>query len=55
MHVQHADGEAKFRLDAALELARNYGLRNDQLRTAEDLIREHEDVIRAAWRTHFPR
>jgi len=54
VHVQHADGEAKFWLEPGLELAQNYGLRADHLRAAEQLIREHEDEIRAAWEKHFP-
>lgn len=54
VHVQHAEGEAKFWLDPTLELAKNHGLRIDQLASAEELIKEHEHVIRAAWRKHFP-
>jgi len=51
----HAEGEAKFWLEPVLELAQNYGLRADHLRTVADLIREHEDEIPAAWRKHFRR
>ena len=54
VHVQHADGEAKFWLEPGIELAQNYGLRADHLKSAEQLIREHEDEIRAAWQKHFP-
>ena len=46
---------AKFWLEPTLELAKNYGLRSDQLVTVEDLIKEHEDAIRVAWRKHFSR
>ncbi len=53
VHVQHADGEAKFWLDPALELAVNHGLRTDELSTVEQLIREHENDIRTAWQQHF--
>lgn len=53
VHAQHANGEAKFWLDPAIELAQNYGLRPPDLGTAEQLIREHEDEIREAWRKHF--
>ena len=53
VHVQRVEGEAKFRLEPVLELAQNYGLRADQLRTAERPIKEHEDEFRAAWRKHF--
>lgn len=55
VHVQHADGEAKFWLEPTLELAHNYRLRANQLAAAEKLIKEHEDAIRAAWAKHFPR
>jgi Domain of unknown function (DUF4160) len=55
VHVQHAEGEAKFWLEPTLELAHNYGLRPDQLAAAEKLIKEHDDAIRAAWVKHFPR
>jgi len=54
VHIQHADGEAKFWLEPSIELAQNYGLRPHHLGAAEQLIREHEDEIRAAWHKHFP-
>ena len=54
VHVQHANGEVKFWLEPKVEVAQNYGLRTDELGTAEELIREHEDEIRAAWEKHFP-
>ena len=53
IHVQHANGEAKFWLEPVIELAQNYGLKDDELRTAEQLIGGHEDEIRTAWRKHF--
>jgi hypothetical protein len=53
VHVQHASGEAKFWLEPGVEVAHNYGLRADELAMAEQLIREHENDIRAAWRKHF--
>jgi len=33
--VHHADGEAKFWLEPAIELAQNYGLNDRQVRAAE--------------------
>lgn len=53
-HVQHADGEAKFWIDPAVELFANYGLKPHQLAEAEKLIREHIDDVRLAWAKHFP-
>lgn len=55
VHVHHADGEAKFWLEPAIELAQNYGLNDRQLRSAETLIRRHENDIRSAWHQHFGR
>ncbi len=53
VHVQRANGEAKFWLEPQSELAQNYGLSQRQLNTALRLIREHADEIRAAWKAHF--
>lgn len=54
VHVHATAGEAKFRLEPRIELARNYGLSMRQVNAALRLIREHEDEIRKAWKTHFP-
>ena len=54
IHVQHPTGEAKFWLDPAISLARNYGLTEQRLAKVRSLIQEHEDEIRIAWRSHFP-
>lgn len=53
VHVHHADGEAKFWLEPSIELAQNYGLNSRQLASAQSLIEEHHDEIRAAWAAHF--
>jgi hypothetical protein len=53
VHVQRANGEAKFWLEPQIELAQHYGLSQRQLNTARRLIGEHEDEIRAAWQAHF--
>ena len=55
VHVQAAKGEAKFWLDPQVELAANYGLSPRTVSKALRIIREHEDEIRAAWKTHFER
>jgi len=55
VHAQSADGEAKFWLDPSVELAVSFGLREKDLKIIEDLIRDHEDEIRAAWHEHFGR
>jgi hypothetical protein len=53
VHVQHTDGEAKYWLEPALELAQNYRLTEQQLRRAKSLIEEHIDELRRAWKKHF--
>jgi hypothetical protein len=51
---QNRLGEAKW-LEPTLKLAQNYRLSDRQLRAIEELIREHENEIRAAWQAHFGR
>ena len=54
VHVQHANGEAKFWIDPVVELAANFGLKPKQLAEIQTLIEEHLNEIRAAWARHFP-
>jgi hypothetical protein len=53
IHVQTADAEAKFWIEPEIELARNYELSEQDLRRVLELIVEHEQEIRDAWRSHF--
>lgn len=53
VHVQSAEGEAKFWLDPEIELAKNYKLGEGDLKRIQKLIVEHEDEIRNAWHRHF--
>jgi hypothetical protein len=53
VHVQSGDGEAKFWLDPSIELARNHGLRDTDVRRTQELVTEHEQEIRDAWNSHF--
>jgi len=53
VHVVSADGEAKFWLEPAIELAKNHRYSGPQLRQIEALIREHNDELTGAWRNHF--
>ena len=54
VHVQHADGEAKFWIEPTVEMATNFGLKPKQVAEVEQLIEEHLDEIRSAWAKHFP-
>ena len=53
IHVHGEGGEAKFWIEPRIELARNYGLTENDLDKVRKLIEEHEDGIRNAWRRHF--
>jgi len=54
VHVQHAEGEAKFWIEPHVELHANYGLKGKRLAEAERLVEEYVDEIRSAWARHFP-
>ena len=53
VHVQCADGEAKYWIEPSISLARNKGLSEADLQVVEQMIREHEHEIRIAWHRHF--
>lgn len=53
VHVYQSNGEAKFWLEPAIELAQNYGLSAQELREIESLVRLREQEIKNAWRRHF--
>jgi hypothetical protein len=54
VHVQHANGEAKFWIEPMVELAANFSLKQKQLTEVQKLIEEHLNEIRSAWAKHFP-
>jgi hypothetical protein len=54
VHVQHAEGEAKFWIEPTMELAVNHGLRPRRLAEVVKILEEHYDDIRHAWAKHFP-
>ncbi|MGB8436350.1 MAG: DUF2283 domain-containing protein [Burkholderiales bacterium] len=51
--IEIINGEAKFWMEPKIELAKNYGLNDKELRTVKTLIEEHADEIRNAWHRHF--
>jgi hypothetical protein len=55
VHVQHAEGEAKFWLEPGIALARNHGLSRRRITAALALVRRHQDELRRAWEAHFGR
>ena len=53
VHVHGSNGEAKFWLEAEIDLPDNYGLRSGELSTVRGLIKEHQDEIKNEWIRHF--
>lgn len=53
VHVQSADGDAKFWLEPEIELAMQHGLPLHRVSEIRRLVEEHQDEIRDAWRQHI--
>jgi Domain of unknown function (DUF4160) len=53
VHVICGHGEAKFWMEPEIEVAKHFGLTAADLRLVRDLIEEHKDEIKGAWRKHF--
>jgi len=53
IHVASAEGEAKFWMEPELEMARNHGLSQRDLKAIRGLIMERNEQIRNAWNKHF--
>jgi hypothetical protein len=53
VHVQSAEGEAKFWIEPKVELALSHGLNDRQLRRVQQIVEERRDEIRSAWNKHF--
>jgi len=53
VHINCADGEAKYWLEPAIELAKNHGLSPPQLTKIRQIIEAHEHELINAWNLHF--
>ena len=53
IHIYCPDGEAKYWLEPQIELAKNYKLPRQQLRQIEQIIKEHYDEFKNAWKLYF--
>lgn len=53
VHVHCADGEAKFWLEPAIELAKNDRLSAQQLAKIREIVEVHENERISAWKTCF--
>ena len=52
VHVYCGNGEAKYWLEPATELAGNYGLNRKELSDIERILEERRDEIILRWRRH---
>ena len=52
VHIRNADGEAKFGIKPT-KLISNAGMKNKDLKLAESLIEENEDLIETKWKEYF--
>ena len=53
VHIQTQEGEAKYWIDPVIELAKNYGVRKKDLKTAEKILGEKYDEFTKLWNKHF--
>jgi len=53
IHVRNANGEAKFWLTPAVQLARNDGYDARTLRELVNVINEHQEQLLEAWNGYF--
>ncbi|MBI3316764.1 MAG: DUF4160 domain-containing protein [Candidatus Omnitrophica bacterium] len=53
VHVMSADGEAKFWIEPVVALAENYGLKATELKKLHQVVEEHQNEIKQAWKKHF--
>lgn len=53
VHVECADGDAKFWLEPLIALANFHQLSSKDLARIENIVREHRDDFIAAWQRHF--
>ena len=49
IHVQNADGRAKFQVSPKVKLLSNKGLKSSDLKLAEAVIEENETILIKAW------
>jgi hypothetical protein len=52
VHIENADGDAKFEINP-VKLINNNGMKNKDLRLAESIIEENEELIEKRWKEYF--
>ena len=53
IHVRSPDGEAKFWLEPEVELAKNHGFSQKELKELASIVKEASDEICKHWNKHF--
>jgi hypothetical protein len=53
VHVQSADGIAKFWLEPIIALAEYYNLSTKELKEITGIIEEKENEFKSSWKKHF--
>ena len=53
VHVRKGDGEAVFEVEGGITLRESVGLKTNELRDAEDLAVEHQQLIIDKWNEHL--
>ena len=53
VHVRKGGGEAVFNIESEVELRESVGLSVQELRQAENLAREHRQLIIGQWNEHL--
>ena len=52
VHIENADGDAKFEIKP-VKLVSNNGVKNKDLKLAESIIEENEELIEKRWKEYF--
>ena len=53
VHVAGSDGDAKFWLEPAIELAMQRGLPDHRLNEIRKIVEDHRDELASAWHEHL--
>lgn len=53
IHIENADGDAKFNIGDDVTLIENHGMKNKDLKIAEGIIEENKEVIISRWKEYF--
>ena len=53
IHVENADGEAKFEIETEITLVYNKGLKQKDIRLAESIIEENKENFIFQWKNRF--